>query len=149
MKGIENGYKNMKIIGYIFIFAATVFATVACGGEKKAEMTPEAVVETFCRAVAAGDFDAAREVCDSAGMDGYMENYRKVMDSLEKRDSSALKIAASMLSGAEFEVVGTEKDGEERIVKYRISAEGRTKTKQARVRKEEEGWRVAEITDAI
>ncbi len=125
-----------------------VMIAVSCK-EKKEEMGPEAVVEAFNRAVAAGDFSTARSFCDTESMDEYLGNYRKVMNSFQKEDSSALVIASSMLAGAEFEVIGTEKNGEERIIEYRLSAEGLDKTRRATVKKEEGEWKVTGITDAI
>ncbi len=120
---------------------------MASCNETKDAMTPEEVVEAFSRAVAAGDFDAARALCDTAGMNGYLNNYMKVMDSLQKKDSCALAIAAETLAGAEFEVIGIGKDGDGRTVEYRLGVGGNEKTKKATVRKEEGEWKVTAITD--
>ncbi len=138
----------MKFLKYLFICTATIFVIASCNGKKEA-MTPEAVVETFCRAVATGDFDTARTLSDSVSMNDYLNNYMKVMNSLQKKDSCALGIASEILSGAEFEVTGVEKNGEERTVQYTLKAEGCEKAKKATVKKEEGEWRVKEITDAI
>ncbi len=138
----------MKTLKHIFVCTAAVLATASCN-EQKEPMTPEAVVETFCRAVAAGDFDAARSLCDTVSMDDYLKNYQTAMNSLQKEDSCATAIAASMLSGAEFEVDGIEKNGDERIIRYTLAAEGNIKKKKATVAKEEGEWRVKEITDVI
>ncbi len=121
---------------------------VSCN-EKKGVMGPEEVVEAFTRAVASGDFCSARALCDTESMDDYLENYREIMNSFQKEDSSALAIASSMLAGAEFEVIGTEKNGEEKTIEYRISAEGYDMTRKATVKKEEGEWKVKAITDAI
>ncbi len=137
----------MKFLKYIFISLA-LLATVSCTG-KKETLTPEAVAEAFARSVAAGDFEAAKSLCDTASMNIYLENYREAMNSLQKEDSCALAIASSMLAGAEFEVTGTEKNGEERIIEYRISAEGFDRTRKATVKKEEGEWKVTAITDVI
>ncbi len=119
------------------------------GGGKTVEMSPEEVVEAFSRAVAAGDFATAYELCDTVGMKDYIDNYREALTSLQKVDSSATAIAASMLSGAEFEVTDIDRDGETVSVRYRLEAEGNTKTKTATVKKEEGGWRVTSVTDRI
>ena len=122
-----------------------------CGGnnaEEKKAMGPEAAVETFCRAVAAGDFETADELCDTVSMKGYLDEWRKVWNDLQKEDSSALAIASSMLSGAEIEVIRTERNGEKRTVLYRIEAEGNSKTRTATVKNEEGEWKVEEISDA-
>ncbi len=121
-------------------------ATVSCNESRKV-MTPEAVVENFCRAVAAGDFDAARALCDTVSMNEYLNNYQKVADSLQKRDSCAHAIASSILAGAEFEVNGVEKSGNDRSVKYTLKTGESTKAKKAIVTKEEGEWKVKEITD--
>ena len=122
-----------------------------CGGnnaEEKEAMGPEAAVETFCRAVAAGDFETAGGLCDTVSMKGYLDEWRKVWNDLQKEDSSALAIASSMLSGAEIEVIRTERNGEKRTVLYRIEAEGNSKTRTATVKNEEGEWKVEEISDA-
>ncbi len=137
----------MKILKYIFI--CTVLVLTASCNEKKKVMEPEEVVESFTRAVAAGDFCAAKALCDTVSMKDYLENYRMVMNSLQKEDSSALAIAASMLAGAEFEVVGTGKSDEGKTIEFRLTTGGNEKTKKATVKKEEGEWKVTSITDAI
>ncbi len=137
----------MKICRFIFL-CLVVLATAACN-ERKEAMGPEEVAVAFGKAVAAGDFDAARELCDSAGLFGYLRNCQMAMSIVQKEDSSAFAIAASILAGAEFEVVGTERNGEERIVTYQIKAEKNTKVKKAVLRKEEGEWRVVSVADAI
>ena len=119
------------------------------GGEQGEQVSgPEAVVEAFCRAVAAGDFETAGGLCDTVSMKGYLDEWRKVWNDLQKEDSSALAIASSMLSGAEIEVIRTERYGEKRTVLYRIEAEGNSKTRTATVKNEEGEWKVEEISDA-
>ncbi len=137
----------MKTLKFIFICTAALFMA-SCNG-KKENMTPEEMVESFCRAVAGGDFDAARSLCDTVSMDGYLKSYQEAMNSLQKEDSSALAIAASMLSGAEFEVSDVEKNGEGRTVSYTLKAEGCTKDKKATLIKEEGEWKVKAVTDRI
>ena len=135
----------------IFIAALVGICTLMHGcrdAEEKKAMGPEAAVETFCRAVAAGDFETADELCDTVSMKGYLDEWRKVWNDLQKEDSSALAIASSMLSGAEIEVIRTERNGEKRTVLYRIEAEGNSKTRTATVKNEEGEWKVEEISDA-
>ena len=139
-----------RILKYLIVAAGMVMAA-GCGGnnaEEKKAMGPEAAVETFCRAVAAGDFETADELCDTVSMKGYLDEWRKVWNDLQKEDSSALAIASSMLSGAEIEVIRTERNGEKRTVLYRIEAEGNSKTRTATVKNEEGEWKVEEISDA-
>ncbi len=137
----------MKTLRYILICTAAVLAAASCG--KKGAMGPEEVVEAFSRAVATGDFETARTLCDTIYMYDYIENYQKVMTSLQKEDSSAFAIAVEMISGAEFEVTGVDKNGEEKTVTYKFTADGNGKTKKATVKKEEGEWKVKSITDAI
>ena len=135
----------------IFIAALIGICTLMHGcrdAEEKKVMGPEAAVETFCRAVAAGDFETAGGLCDTVSMKGYLDEWRKVWNDLQKEDSSALAIASSMLSGAEIEVIRTERNGEKRTVLYRIEAEGNSKTRTATVKNEEGEWKVEEISDA-
>ena len=135
----------------IFIAALIGICTLMHGcrdAEEKKAMGPEAAVETFCRAVAAGDFETAGGLCDTVSMKGYLDEWRKVWNDLQKEDSSALAIASSMLSGAEIEVIRTERNGEKRTVLYRIEAEGNSKTRTATVKNEEGEWKVEEISDA-
>lgn len=135
----------------IFIAALIGICTLMHGcrdAEEKKAMGPEAAVEAFCRAVAAGDFETADELCDTVSMKGYLDEWRKVWNDLQKEDSSALAIASSMLSGAEIEVIRTERNGEKRTVLYRIEAEGNSKTRTATVKNEEGEWKVEEISDA-
>jgi hypothetical protein len=135
----------------IFIVALVGICTLMHGcrdAEEKKAMGPEAAVETFCRAVAAGDFETAGGLCDTVSMKGYLDEWRKVWNDLQKEDSSALAIASSMLSGAEIEVIRTERNGEKRTVLYRIEAEGNSKTRTATVKNEEGEWKVEEISDA-
>lgn len=135
----------------IFIAALIGICTLmhGCGdAEEKKAMGPEAAVETFCRAVAAGDFETAGGLCDTVSMKEYLDEWRKVWNDLQKEDSSALAIASSMLSGAEIEVIRTERNGEKRTVLYRIEAEGNSKTRTATVKNEEGEWKVEEISDA-
>ncbi len=138
---------TMNTLRYIF-FCAAFLALASCGGKKEA-MNPEAVTEAFCRAVAAGDFDMARSLCDTVSMNDYLENCRMAMNSLQKEDSCAFAIATGILSGAEFEVMNVEKDGDGRTVRYRLAAEGCAKTRNATLKKEEGEWRVTSISDAI
>lgn len=136
----------------IFIVALIGICTLMHGcrnAEEKKEMSPEAVVETFYRAVAAGDFEQACALCDSVGMQDYIEAYREAWADMQKKDSSALAIAGSILSEAEIKIEKVTKEGDGRTISYSIRTEDNTKKKVATVTKEEGAWRVESITDAI
>ncbi len=125
-----------------------ILASASCN-EKKEVMSPEAVVEAFSRAVAAGDFSSARAFCDTLSMDTYLENYKKVMSSLQKEDSAATAIASSILAGAEFEVSDVAKKDDTRIVRYTLRAGSNQKDKEAVLKKVEGEWRVTTVIDVI
>lgn len=125
------------------------FLTAGCSSAEKKENTPEAVVESFNRAITAGDFAAASALCDTVLMQNYLDSYREAWDVLMDEDSTALSIASAMLSGSVLEITSVEKEEKDRCVKYRLDADGRKKERMARVRKEEGEWRIIAITDAI
>lgn len=135
----------------IYIAVAAVSLTGCKGGEsgKKTEMGPEAVVEAFTRHIAAGDFEQAIRLCDTTSMQTYIDQCITAWEDFEKKDSSVLAIASSLLANAEFKVEKIEKTDGGREVYYSIEAEGISKRKKAVLRKEEGEWRVEKITDAI
>ena len=128
---------------------------VGCGGgqekkgaEKRAEMGPEGTVEAFCRAVAGGDFAAAKALCDTVAMKPYIDSYAEALTSQTKKDGGAAAIAAESLSMMEFTTDDIVKDGDSRKVHYTIAGpEGMSKKKTATVKKTEGVWKVEEITD--
>ena len=122
---------------------------VGCGRGQEAEkvMGPEQTLEAFCRAVAAGDMGTAEGLCDAEAMKEYLDGWKSTWQDLEKKDSSALKIAAGMLSEVEFSVVKVEKKGDVRFITYTLASGEKSKTRQAVVSKEEGEWRVKGMTD--
>lgn len=145
---------NRKLIIYS-VAAVMIIGAIAAvillkdNDSKKAETGPEAVVEAFSRALAAGDFGKAAELCDTISMAAYMNRYQDAWNSLHRKDSSVLGIASSILSDAQIRIEGTDKKDGLRIVRYTIQTAGHTKTKTATLKKGEKGWIVEEITDAI
>ena len=140
----------MKGKGIIVMIVAAAMLAVGCGGggSQKAE-GPEAVVAAFSRAMAAGDWAEASELCDTVSMKGYISAYQEAWDYLQKQDSSVMMIASQMLSAASVEVQKIEKAEGARAVYYTIEAEGMRKERKAMVSKDEEGaWKVTAITDA-
>ena len=134
----------------ILMTAALTLMMAGCGGgEKKgAETGPEETVEAFCRAVAGGEFAKAKELCDTAAMNGYIARYAEALQAQARRDSGAVAIAAAELAKAEFTVDDIVRDGESRQVHYTMStADGMNKRKTATVKKTEGAWKVEEITD--
>jgi hypothetical protein len=134
----------------MIIAMAAAIAATSCGERKteKKDISPEAVVETFNRALTAGDFDKARALCDSTSMNGWLEGYARTWKDLENKDGNALSIASAILSEAGFEVEKIEKTDGGRAVHYRIEAEGTSKRKRAELKKEEGEWKITSIADS-
>ena len=107
------------------------------------------ITMAFSKALASGDFENARCLCDSIAMKDYIEGYAEVWNRLQKEDSSALAIAASLLSEAEMSIIRSEKTGDGKDVYYRIEADGNVRELKATVKKEEGEWKVKMITDAL
>lgn len=121
-----------------------------CGGSgEETVLGPEETVEAFCRAVAAGDMSRARELCDTSAMKSYLDAWNDTWEELYRKDSSALRIASGILSEAVVTVTDVEKAGDVRTVRYTLEADGRTKVRQAALRKEEGEWRVESLTDVL
>ena len=128
--------------------AAVTLCTVSCKNSTSVEMGPTETVEAFNRAITAGDFTQAKQLCDTVSMKDYLDSYHEAWDVLQAEDSSVLAIAASILEKAVIEVEEVRKEGEKRIVLYTLEADGHSKTRKAIVKKEEGAWRVERITDA-
>lgn len=135
--------------------AAVAVMACSCGpnegreGREQKALGPEETVLTFCRAVSCGDFDKAREFCDTVSMDTYLRMNMAGREKIEQTDSTVAKIATALLSEAEIEIGNTVKDGDSRVVSYSISSTtGITKNKTATVKKDKGVWKVEKITDA-
>ena len=141
----------MKDIYIIKTAVAVVAAMMAAGCGQRSEsveMGPGETVEAFCKALAGGDSETAMELCDTAAMNGYIRNFVEALDMQMQADSCVAMIAAGMVSQAEISVDEVVKDGDRRIVHYTVRvSEDMTKTKSAKVRKEEGAWKVEAITD--
>ena len=135
------------------VIAVVAFGLAAITGKdsaKKGEMGPEAVVEAFNRAVTAGDWSVAEGLCNTVSMKDYLESHQEAWETLQKEDSTALQIAASLLSGAVLKFGKVEKDEDGRAVHYTLEADGHRKERKAIVKKNGEGeWKIENITDAI
>lgn len=119
-----------------------------CGNaEEKKAMGPEEVAESFCRAVAGGEFGQAWALCDTVAMKGYIDGQKEAWEMLEKQDSSAFSIASQMLSEIEFTVDDIVKEGDERHLFCSIGFDGNRKGKLIILKKEEGEWKVKETSD--
>ena len=128
--------------------AAFPLMTIGCNGGTSLEMGPADVVESFNRAITAGDFAQARQLCDTVLMNDYLDSYQEAWTVIMAEDSTAISIASSILEKAVMDVVEVRKEDEKRIVLYTLEADGHSKTRKATVKKEEGAWRVERITDA-
>ena len=141
-KGLAAGITLKAVIILIFLVA------VGCKNSTSIEMGPADVVDAFNRAITGGNFEQARQLCDTASMKDYLESYQEAWEVIQAEDSSALSIASSILEKAVIDVEDIQKEGEKRIVLYTLEADGHSKTRKATVKKEEGEWRVERITDA-
>lgn len=149
MRGDKN--YDMKRQYIIMMMATAMMMAVGCirGGSEKAD-GPEAVVTAFCKAMAAGDWDEASQMCDTSSMKGYISAYQEAWDYLHQQDSRVMTIASQMLSAASIEVIKVEKAERGRDIIYALETEGMRKVRKATVSKNEEGaWKVTAITDEI
>ena len=134
----------------IFIAALIGICTLMHGckdAEEKKAMGPEEVAESFCRAVAGGEFGQAWALCDTVAMKGYLVGQKEARAMLEKQDSSASGIASQILSEIEFVIDDIVKEGEERHLFCSIGFDGNKKGKLIILKKEEGEWKVKETAD--
>lgn len=118
-----------------------------CKQQEESVLGPEDTVEAFCRAIAGGNMSQACQLCDTSAMKNYLDCWQEKWNELEAKDSSALRVAAGILSESLFSVEKTEKEGEKRVVTYTLESEGESKTCRAVLRKEEGEWRLEALTD--
>lgn len=134
----------------IFIAALIGICTLMHGcrnAEEKKAMGPEEVAESFCRAVAGGEFVQAWALCDTVAMKDYIDGQKKAWAMIEKQDSSAFSIASQMLSDIEFTVDDIVKEGDERHLFCTIGFDGNRKGKLVILKKEEGEWKVKATAD--
>lgn len=142
-------YSRYKFTNAAAIVVAAALTVAGCGRKGDAvEMGPAETVVGFCRAVAGGDFETAESLCDTTTMNAYIRDYAAALEMQVKADSCVARIAAGMVAKAEISVDEVMKEGDRRIVHYTVKvSEDITKTKTARVKKEEGAWKVEAITD--
>lgn len=134
----------------IFIIALVGICTLMHGcrdAEEKTAMGPEEVAESFCRAVAGGEFAQAWALCDTVAMKDYIDGRKEEWAMKEKQDSGAFRIASQMLSEVEFTIDDIVKEGEERHIFCSIGFDGNKKGKLIILNKEEGEWKVKETAD--
>ena len=141
------GYAAGIVTAAVYIGASILFT--GCNGGGSEAMSPEATVEAFTRHIASGEIAKARCLCDTTSMKEYIDGWMQTWERLEKKDSNALTIAASILAGADFKVERSEKTDRGRDVYYSIETAGKSRSRKATLRKEEGEWRVETVKDVI
>ncbi len=140
----------MRRLGLILAGLGVCLLMGGCFSGKEKKDGPEAVVEQFYRSMAAGEWDKARCLCDTAAMKDYLEGYQQAWDSFCQQDSTVLEIASSLLADAAVKVTGTEKTDDGRVVMFTVQTGDIKAERKALVKKDEEGaWKVMEITEAL
>lgn len=145
---MDKRFKYAFIAG-VAIGAIVAFVLIVRGGKDGRAEGPEAVIEAFYKAVAAGDWDAAGALSEGAAMDGYINEYRSIWEDVHAADTNAAEIASSILFEIKVSVDRTEKTDDGKAIYYILEAGEFSKERKAYMIKEEGAWRVKEITDAI
>lgn len=138
---------KMKKGLFLLIIVAAGFVW-GCAGERSVEMGPAETVEAFCKAVAAGDWSEARELCDTVSMKEYLDIQQEAWNRLGNDDSSIMAIAKEILAETSIKIDASEKEEDKRIISYTLAADGLSKKCKATLKKEEGAWRVEKIQDA-
>ena len=131
----------MKRIAIILNIAALA---AACSQSNGSTLGPEETLEAFHKALYAGEFDQAKEFCDTLGMDEYIDSFRKVW---ERSGTSITNIVSDIMSETEMKVTDTKKNGQGRTIFYELTFDGKIKRKTAGLKNEEGEWKVERITD--
>lgn len=144
---------NRRLKFFVFIIgvaagAVTAVVLLSRGRDTgSVRIGPEETLEAFCRAMAAGKFQAAEEFCDTLTMKEHLMKYRQTWDELEQKDSGVLAIASGMLESSEIIMEQTVKNGDTREIHYTIKFGEDNISKVASMRKEEGEWKIERITD--
>ncbi len=129
----------------ILLLTAVAVVLTGCIQTREAALGPGETLETFYTNLFAGDFDETESLCDTLGMQEYIEVLRAAW---EQTDSSVMTIVPAILSETAVSITDIVKNGQERTVFYKLTAtDGSDKEKIATLRKEEGGWKIKSITD--
>lgn len=148
MINIDRKYIYIAVAAVAIGFAALLLTRCGKDGSAQIEMGPAETTEAFCRAIGAGNIKAAKNLCDTVRMKTYLESVQHTMGEAASKDSTVTDIACSILKDMTFSVSDIKKEGDLRIVFYRIGlSEDNIKDKIAKLVKEEDIWRITAITD--
>ena len=127
------------------LLTAVAVILTGCIQTREAALGPGETLETFYTNLFAGDFDEAESLCDTLGMQEYIEVLRAAW---EQTDSSVMTIVPAILSETTVSITDIVKNGQERTVFHKLTAtDGSVKEKIATLRKEEGEWKIKSITD--
>ncbi len=138
---------------FVFIIGAAAGAIIAImllskgRGTGSVETGPEDTLESFCKAMAEGEFERAMQFCDTLTMKEHVLEYHQAWNAMQEKDSSALAIASEMLENARIVIKQMTKDGNTREVHYTIEVGDVIIKKAASMRKEEGEWKIERIID--
>lgn len=136
----------MKLKNCLYLF---VSAAIFCGCAGVDGTAPEQVVSAFNEALIQGRFGDAASLCDTLLMDGYLKRYEAGWKRAAKMNGRLTSAAQSALADIRTEIVSVEKDGDKRVVCYKVGIPGSThaKVKKAVLGKEEGEWRIKSVTE--
>ena len=101
-------------------------------------------MEAFHKALYSGEFEQAKNLCDTLTMGEYIDAFRTVW---EQNGTSVAEIVSDIMSETQLKVTDTKKSEEGRTIFYELTFDGKSKTKTASMKREEGEWKIAKITD--
>ena len=143
---------NIKYLSFAVGIIAGIVLSVTLlrreDNDKSAEMGPGETVEAFYRAMASGDFEQAKHLCDTLTMGNYLSLYSQAWSKEFQQNDNVASIASGILTDADVTINELKREGDRRLVFYTIEAGDKLKKdKIAVVKKEEGAWRVENIKD--
>ena len=146
---------DRKYLRYIFIAGVVVGAVIAAAllmrpsaESNSSESAQKDMIGMFYEALCGGRFDEAAGYCTGEQMQDYIESYRKVLERMQAKDSSATAIATDLLSDIRTETTEKVTDKGVRTLFYTIEdGLGHSRNKIAILKKEEGEWRIEQIQD--
>ena len=143
---------NIKYLSFALGIIAGIVLSVTLlkrgDSDRSTEMGPGETVDAFYRAMAAGEFEQAKHLCDTLTMGDYLLVYSQAWGKELQENDDVASIASGILADADITINELKREGDKRLVFYTIDAgDGLKKDKIAVVKKEEGAWRVENITD--
>ena len=134
-----------KSMRRLLIAVAISLFVMGCQQSGETKLGPDTTLENFYKNLCAGEFGQAESLCEAAGMEGYVNEFRLAW---EKSDSTTRRIASAILAEVSIEITDTEQNGQNRTIFYKMTTtDGQSKEKIATLRKEEGEWKIMAIID--